>query len=163
MRTGSLAGPAEAGITSFDFQPRTRVVFGNGSLAQLGKLARTLARRRAMVVSDPGIVSVGYPEAALRFLETEGISAVVFSEVEENPTTAHVDAGLAFAKEHDIDLIIGLGGGVQPTPKRRIRCVVMKICVMSVATWASMSSCAKLPTRWLNVSVAPKIMLACVK
>ena len=111
MRTGTLAGLAEAGITSFDFQPRTRVVFGNGSLAQLGELARPLGRRRALVVSDPGIVSAGYPAAAVRFLETAGLSTFVFSDVEENPTTAHVDAGLAFAKEHEVDLIVGLGGG----------------------------------------------------
>ena len=98
-------------LPSFDFQSRTRVVFGNGSLAQLGELARPLGGRRALVVSDPGIVSAGYPAAAVRFLETAGLSAVVFSEVEENPTTAHVDAGLAFAKEHEVDLIVGLGGG----------------------------------------------------
>ena len=97
--------------STFDYKPRTRVVFGNGSLARLGELASSLNGRRALVVSDPGIVSTGYPVTAVRFLETAGISAAVFSEVSENPTTAHVEAGLTFAKEHDIDLIVGLGGG----------------------------------------------------
>jgi alcohol dehydrogenase len=98
-------------MASFDFQPRTRIVFGNGALVQVGELARSLGGRRALVVSDPGIVAVGYPEVALRSLETAGLSAAVFSGVEENPTTAHVEAGLAFAREHQIDLIVGLGGG----------------------------------------------------
>ena len=98
-------------LLPFDFQPRTRVVFGNGSLAQLGELARSLGGRRALVVSDPGIVKAGYPDAAVRSLETAGLTAVVCNGVEENPTTAHVDAGLEFTKQHNIDLIVGLGGG----------------------------------------------------
>jgi alcohol dehydrogenase len=35
----------------------------------------------------------------------------VFDGVEENPTTEHVDRGLAVAREHRVDSIVGLGGG----------------------------------------------------
>ena len=35
----------------------------------------------------------------------------LFEGVEENPTTAHVEAGLAVAKQFRPDLIVGLGGG----------------------------------------------------
>jgi alcohol dehydrogenase len=35
----------------------------------------------------------------------------LFDRVEENPTTSHVDDGLAIAKEFRPDLIVGLGGG----------------------------------------------------
>ena len=98
-------------MTPFDFQPRTRVVFGAGSLDRLGELAKSLERRRALLVSDPGIVAAGYTNRALRLLMERDIEAHLFSEVEENPTTAHVDAGLQVAREKDIDLIVGLGGG----------------------------------------------------
>jgi alcohol dehydrogenase len=44
-------------------------------------------------------------------LEETGLAVTLFDGVHENPTTKHVDAGLAIAKEFRPDLIIGLGGG----------------------------------------------------
>src|SRR5260221_14542721 len=35
----------------------------------------------------------------------------LFDEVEENPTTRHVEAGVAFARQHQIDVIVAVGGG----------------------------------------------------
>jgi alcohol dehydrogenase len=40
-----------------------------------------------------------------------GIEAFLFDAVHENPTTADVEAGAAFAQRHDPQLIVGLGGG----------------------------------------------------
>ena len=98
-------------MASFDFQPRTRVMFGPGRLAEIGRLARELGGKRVLVVSDPGIVAAGHPARAVEFLKTEGLAGFLFDDVENNPTTRHVEAGLACAKQHDIDLLIGLGGG----------------------------------------------------
>ena len=44
----------------FDYQPRTRIVFGPGRIDTLGELASELGARRAMVVSDPGVVAAGH-------------------------------------------------------------------------------------------------------
>jgi len=98
-------------MQSFDFQPRTRVLFGPGTLSRLGELAKGLGRKRALVVSDPGIVAAGYSAQAIELLEAADLKAFVFSGVEENPTTRHVDAGLSLARENEIDLLVGLGGG----------------------------------------------------
>ena len=40
----------------FDFQLRTRAVFGNGTLARLGELARELGFTRTLIVADAGIL-----------------------------------------------------------------------------------------------------------
>lgn len=98
-------------MTPFDLQPRTRVVFGSGSLDRLGPLAREFGAGRALVVSDPGVVRTGFPNRAVLSLMRAEVEAYVFEGVEENPTTANVDAGAAFAREKNVDLIIGLGGG----------------------------------------------------
>lgn len=94
----------------FDHQPRTRLVYGNGTLARAGELARELGTR-ALVVSDPGIVKTGHVVRALSFLAEAGLQARVFGEVRENPSTEDVDACVAVAREFQADLIIGLGGG----------------------------------------------------
>jgi alcohol dehydrogenase len=95
----------------FDFQPRTRVIFGPGRLAEAGEAARQLGGTRVLVVSDPDIVAVGYPRRAISILEAAGLDAFLFSAFEHDPTTEHVEAGVGFARERGIDFLIGLGGG----------------------------------------------------
>jgi alcohol dehydrogenase len=98
-------------ITPFDFQPRTRIVFGAGQLDQLGSLAAELGVRRVLVVSDPGIVQAGHVGRGIESLQAASLQTLLFDGVAENPTTAHVAAGLAVAKDYQPDLIVGLGGG----------------------------------------------------
>lgn len=98
-------------MTEFDFQLRTRIVFGAGKIRELGNLAGELGCRRALVVSDPGIVRAGHVERGLESLRQAGIEGQVFSDVQQNPTTADVDRGVAFARQVEPDLLVGLGGG----------------------------------------------------
>jgi alcohol dehydrogenase len=98
-------------LTPFDYQPLTRVVFGPGSLGRLGQLARDLGGTRVLLVTDPGLKRAGHVQHALQFLDGAGLQVVVFDGVEENPTTRHLDACLAVAKQQPIDLIVALGGG----------------------------------------------------
>ena len=98
-------------MTPFDYQPRTRVIFGPGLLSGVGEAARQLGGKRVLVVSDPDIVAAGYPRRAMKILEEAGLEALLFSDLEHDPSTRHVEAGLAFAREQRIDLLVGLGGG----------------------------------------------------
>src|SRR5687768_15782529 len=95
----------------FDFHPRTRIVFGGGKIEALGELASELGAQRALVVSDPGIVSAGHSQRGIESLHLAGLQTRLFDGVAENPTTDCVDAGLKVAREFQADLIIGLGGG----------------------------------------------------
>ena len=95
----------------FDFQPRTRIVFGPDKVEQLGSLAGEMGARRVLVVSDPGIVSAGHTQRGIDALTKAGIEAFLFSDVNENPSTDDVDRGLKFAARHEPELIVGLGGG----------------------------------------------------
>ena len=97
---------------SFDFYPTTRVMFGEGTLTQVGKLAEELGGKRILFVTDPGIVSAGLADRAIASLHDTSLDIFVFDGTGENPTTEHVNAGVAFAQtQGDIDLIVALGGG----------------------------------------------------
>jgi alcohol dehydrogenase len=95
----------------FDFQPRTRVVFGHGTLGRLGHLARELGFRRTLLVADAGLVEAGHVATARRLLEHADIAVSAFHEFRENPDSAMVEAGRAFAAGFEPDSIVGLGGG----------------------------------------------------
>lgn len=100
----------------FDFQLRPRIIFGAGEIASLGKLASELSAggspiRRALVVSDEGVVAAGHFAAGVASLEQAGIEVHAFHEFAENPTTRMIEAGVARARAVQPDLLVGLGGG----------------------------------------------------
>ena len=95
----------------FDFQPRTRVIFGHGAIEHLGPVARELGLRRPLLVADRGLVAAGHVESAARRLRQAGIDVVTFHDFDANPDTAMIEAGRRFAAPLGIDSLIGLGGG----------------------------------------------------
>ncbi|RLS58888.1 MAG: iron-containing alcohol dehydrogenase [Planctomycetota bacterium] len=104
--------PFPAGnVPAFDYDPRTRVVFGRGVIAQLGSLARELGAVNVLLVADAGIREAGHETRAHESLEAAGLKVHLFDDFRPNPTTEDVDRGTAFAQSRQIDLIVGLGGG----------------------------------------------------
>lgn len=95
----------------FDFQSRTRLIFGPGSFQQLGALARELGFRRTLMVADSGIIACGYANEASKLLTESGITISTFHDFDSNPNTVMIESGRDFAATLDIDSIIGLGGG----------------------------------------------------
>lgn len=98
-------------MQAFDFQPRTRVIFGLDSFAQLGARARELGFRRTLLVADRGIVAAGYVTTATELLRQNGGAVFLFHDFDENPDTAMIEAGRRVAAENGIDSFVALGGG----------------------------------------------------
>ena len=94
-----------------NIESRTQILFGAGQIVALGKAAASLNTKRALVVSDPGIEKVGHTQRGITSLQEAGLETCIFDGLQENPTTAHVDAGLAVAKEFRPDVLIAIGGG----------------------------------------------------
>ncbi|HVH25418.1 MAG TPA: iron-containing alcohol dehydrogenase [Vicinamibacterales bacterium] len=98
-------------MRSFDFELRTRVVFGEGVFTRLGELARHLGFARTLVVSDRGIVASGLVDRAAATLRQAGIEVFFFHDFDANPDTAMVEAGRAHAAASGVDSLVALGGG----------------------------------------------------
>ena len=98
-------------MNGFDWQPRTRLVFGAGCADRVGELARELGAQRVLLVTDRGIVGAGHAAKVERALTASGVGVTLFDQVCENPTTGDVDRCVAVARQGAIELIVGLGGG----------------------------------------------------
>jgi alcohol dehydrogenase len=112
--TASNAIAADIGrerLTPFEFQPRTRLVFGAGSITRLGAIASELGFRRPLLVADHGLVEAGHVHLAVRQLASANIRAVPFHAFDVNPDTVMIETGCAAARPREVDAIIGLGGG----------------------------------------------------
>lgn len=95
----------------FDFEPRTRIVFGEGSLERAGEIARGLGAARALVVTDPGVARAGHAGTAATSLDASGVEARIFDGAVENPTDACAALGAEAARIFRADAIVGVGGG----------------------------------------------------
>ena len=98
-------------MNSVDFKMSTRLVFGPGTLDQIGDLASELQFRRTLLVADQGIGKVGLTERAKQLLAAAGIEVFSFEQFSINPDSAMVTRGVDFAATTNCDSIIGLGGG----------------------------------------------------
>lgn len=97
-------------MKSFEFQLPTRIVFGFGASEGVGREAAGLGKR-ALIVTDPGVLAAGIADPIIAHLDGEGVEHVLFSEISQNPRDVEVEAGVAMAKEHGCDVLIAVGGG----------------------------------------------------
>jgi alcohol dehydrogenase class IV len=90
----------------FEFATATRIIFGSGSLADIGPIARSMGSHALLVTGSK-------PERAERLsklLEQAGVQSAAFSIAGE-PEISTVQRGVALAKQRACDHVISLGGG----------------------------------------------------
>jgi len=97
------------GITRF-YLP-TKIIFGCGSLAQLGSEARRIGQRAILVTGSASMRKLGVLDKVTADLNANGVEVSIFDKVEPNPRASTVDEGCKIARQEKADLIIGLGGG----------------------------------------------------
>jgi alcohol dehydrogenase len=86
-------------------------VYGAGALALIGRYARNFGAKKALVVTDPGLVRAGWVDKALASLDAENISWVIFQDITPNPKEHEVAAGVRFYRDNGCDIILAVGGG----------------------------------------------------
>jgi alcohol dehydrogenase class IV len=83
------------------------ICFGEDARTQLA----LLNGRRAFIVTDPVILSLGYVDAVQAELTKAGLDSQVFAEVEPDPCLETVRRGAQLMLAYEPDWVIGLGGG----------------------------------------------------
>ena len=96
-------------ITTFHLP--TRIIFGSGSLAQLGLEAGKIGQKAILITGTSSMRRVGVLDRVVDDLKTNGVQTLIYSRVEPNPRASTVDEGAKIVREEGVDLVIGLGGG----------------------------------------------------
>lgn len=87
------------------------IAFGRGALAELGEHARALGLARVALLTDRRVAALPCMATARASLAAAGVEAVLYDEVEVEPTDRSFLAAARFASEVRPDGFISLGGG----------------------------------------------------
>ncbi len=89
----------------------TKVLFGEGMLNELHN--EEMPGKKAMIVISNGksMKNNGWIDEVIDELEQAGVKSVVFDKIGPNPTEPDIMDGVIFARENEVDFIVGLGGG----------------------------------------------------
>lgn len=98
-------------LLSFEYQMPVRIIFGRGSVERIGRIIKPYGHNVFIVTGRNSTRETGLLSRVIGLLESEGLQSVVFDQVEPNPLTSTVEAGVKLLQEHQCDVVLGLGGG----------------------------------------------------
>ena len=97
-------------LKSFNFVS-PEILFGLGTVEELGKKVRGLGVQKVMVVTDEGVAAAGILSRVLGILEKSGIACGVFDKVEKEPSIENVESAFRETSGKAYQAVVGLGGG----------------------------------------------------
>jgi hydroxyacid-oxoacid transhydrogenase len=89
----------------------TPLKFGRGAAGDAGWELERLGVKRAMLVSDPGVVAAGITDRVCEAVEASGIETEVWDRARVEPTADSFAEAAAFAVDGGFDGFVGIGGG----------------------------------------------------
>ena len=87
------------------------IIFGCGSLSQIGESAVRIGCSKVFLVSDSDVIKAGWVDKAVRYLHAVGLETEIFSSLTTNPKDFEVQEGVVRYQEARCDGIIAVGGG----------------------------------------------------
>jgi len=89
----------------------SRIKYGSGVTREVGYDMKRLGSQRVLVVTDPKLRNSEPVLVALKALRQEGIDAVLFDQVQIEPTDISLKEAIRFASEGSFDGYVPVGGG----------------------------------------------------
>lgn len=94
----------------FTFQLPTEIVFGLGTVAKTGEIARRFKVDKALIVTDLGILQAKVVERDIDSLKEAGMELDVFSDVVPSPHIGVIEEGTRLCRKAGSELVIAVGG-----------------------------------------------------
>jgi alcohol dehydrogenase class IV len=87
------------------------IIFGRGSLSQLGESVVRIGVSKVFLVSDAGVIDAGWVDQAVHYLRAAGLETEIFSALSTNPKDFEVLEGVVRYQKSGCDGIVAVGGG----------------------------------------------------
>jgi len=98
-------------MIDFTFENPTRIHFGKDSLKHLAEEVRRYGNRILLVYGGGSIKRIGLYDQVMAILNAENAQVWEVSGVQPNPRLSLVYKGIGLCREHQIQLVLAVGGG----------------------------------------------------
>ena len=95
----------------FQFQTVSRIISGLGSIQELRTILPEQRCQKVLLVTDNGMLQQQLHLPLLEILEHLHVPYVIYADVIADPPEQIVHAAVEFAKQEQVDIVIGFGGG----------------------------------------------------
>ena len=110
-------------LLPFQFNNTSQIIFGDGSSQNLAQNCRSaVENKNVLVVTDKGIHGLGFVDKVV-----SDLNAIVFDEVEADPSLKTVNKAIEVAKKNKAEAVVGFGGGSSMD--------VAKVVALIVGSW----------------------------
>lgn len=98
-------------MNDFLLQTTSRLVFGQNKIDSLPDEIKRFKSSNAAFICDPFISRQEFLPKLIAEIENAGVKCRVFSEIESDPSFDTCDNACNFIREHNSDVVVGIGGG----------------------------------------------------
>ena len=102
----------------------TKVYFGKGSICHLDEALRPFGKNVLLTYAGGSIKKIGLYDEIMRILDEGGYRVFEMGGIEPNPRIESVEKGVALCRQHDIDVVLAVGGGSTIDCSKAICCGV---------------------------------------
>lgn len=98
-------------MNNFTFQNPTKIIFGEGSLNQLGQEAAKFANKALIVYGGGSVKRTGLYDKVVAQLKEHNVEPFELGGIEPNPRLTTVRRGIDIIRQNGIGFILAVGGG----------------------------------------------------
>ena len=108
-------------LFNFEFQIKTKIIFGENKIEELNNSLESFGVKRIMLVVDKGIIEAGLIDKVEKILKKSDFEYFIFDQVKPDPTIEIVNSGIKFLLENRVDALVAVGGGSPIDTAKAIR------------------------------------------
>ncbi|MFV5591313.1 iron-containing alcohol dehydrogenase [Acinetobacter variabilis] len=98
-------------MNRFQFQTVPNIISGLGTIQELSSILKQGRYQRVLLVTDSGMLQHQLHLPILEIIEDAGLDYAIYSDVQADPPEHVVLEAADFAKQENVDIVIGFGGG----------------------------------------------------
>lgn len=98
-------------MENFIYHNPTKILFGKNEVEKLGLECKVYGNKALVLIGRGSVKRNGLYARIISNLNMNEIKSVTYEGIKSNPTFEDADAAVALAKEHNVDMIIAVGGG----------------------------------------------------
>ncbi len=98
-------------MKDFVYSIPTKVYFGKDQLGHLGEELKRFGNKVLLTYGGGSIKKTGLYDKVVAEIKAAGLELFEYNRIEPNPKDVSVNEGAKLCKEHDIDVILAVGGG----------------------------------------------------